>query len=480
MTQNVPIEKQLLEFLQGVIDREKIDLIVCCERKATAILRALIKEIAPPNLSWEWHKIVSTNSMFQFDWFSFVGKKVLLFDEMVHHGNTLKLHKNELMDYLPKGVDVITAGFAVWNRCEHPPDFSYYRSIDLEAYEEIREDIVCMLQQNGSLLLDTEHIELRARIYCGVREFYNELAMSTNPGQTTSFISNCGVSNLTINDPDILDDSLKRLLPPRSKTEGVVRKCRVLERSHDTFSIVPIFYPNIPKDIPKEWIDTLPEFADSRNRIDANSKELFYIAGLLASIELLRGVVASLSYLIRENKITLEVPKENFDHLKAMFPKINTSALWEYVRNIVFESKLMKPRRRRGSVECRFVENNRLLNLCYRVITSLIEYYDNRDSSLEPSPSGRSWREMLSITREVNQDLDPNPLELTVVPDRLIDAGLLRTQVEEGKNKKGEVWSLRTFIPDEEAVSAKLRRTIMVMGTRWLPKPPIQSQMPEK
>jgi hypothetical protein len=244
----------------------------------------------------------------------------------------------------------------------------------------------------------------------------------------------------------------------------------VLERTHDTFSIVPIFYPNIPRDIPEEWIRALPEFADSGKLIGANSKELFYIAGLLASIELLRGIVASLSDLSRENRITLEVPKENFDHLKSMFPKINTYALWEYVRDIVFESKLMKPSRRRGSVECRFVENDRLLNLCYRVITSLIEYYDNRDTTLEP-PSGRSWREMLQITKEVNQDLEPNPLELTVVPDRLIDAGLLRTQVEEGKNKKGEAWSIRTFVPDEEAVSAKLRRTMMVMGTHWLPRP---------
>lgn len=464
-----PIERLLLVFLEEVLNREKIDLIVCCERKATAILRILVQEISPPRLQLDWHKILSTSAISQYDWSSFQGKRILLFDEMVHHGRNLEKQERELREYAPEHIEIITGAFAVWDRCDYEPKLSYYKALDSEICEEVREEIISMLQRYGSVLLDTEHIELTVRLQCGVRDFYNDLARSTSDGKTFSFLSGAGRTNLTIHDPDIVSEAdLKRCLIPGSNTKGSVSKCRVLERDHELFSIIPIYYPNTRCVSNDEWLNNLPSFVDRDKLKNAKPKEFFYLSGLLASIELLKGVVSSLSDLRRKQRVILETPKEHFRHLHAVFPNVNVDGLWEYVRQLVGESRRIKPRRSRGSVQARNVPAARLQNLSFRTISRLLGEADDYDPR-STLPKGKSWYELLCIAQESNQDMEPDPNELTVVPDRLIDGGLLVTNVEEVRTSKGEVWAIRTFEPAGEIVSDKLRRQIMVRGTSWLP-----------
>jgi hypothetical protein len=347
-----------------------------------------------PPFVWDWAKTISTTALSQFDWSTFDGRKVLLFDELVHHGKTLKKYVDLLRNYVPNHMEIVTAGFAVWEQCTYRPQFSFYNSVDSETYENIRENIVFMLQKYGSLLLDTEHIELSVRIQCGVGEFYSELAKATESHRAFSFISGAGRTNLTLEQPDIIFDSIiNKYLTPGSNLHGTVCKVRVLERTHEVFSILPILYPNVKGLAPIFWWENLPSFCNQYPKNERPNKEVFYIIGLLCSIELLRGVVAALSDFIHKGKIVLEVPQETFKHLCTMFPRIDTEKLREYVFGIVADSKKLRAKRKRIKIEN--VPNDKLLVLSERVMYRLVEEYDNCLSS--SLPKGESWNELIQI-----------------------------------------------------------------------------------
>jgi hypothetical protein len=370
------IEDTLCDFLANLLKREQIDLVVCAERKATAILRALIEAIQ--TLSWDWSRVLSTAVMHQFDWGSFEGKRVLLFDELVHHGKTLDRYKSELCRLVPSGVEVLTAGYAVWDCCQLRPDFYYYGSVDSGTYEQMRDELVLMLQQHGSLLLDTEHIELSVRLHCGVREFYDTLARAAENGNSYSFISGAGRTNITVERPDIAsEEGLARCLIPGSNIKQTVCKVRVLERNHERFSVLPILYPNTRCLPTAEWLRSLPDFVDRGHLASAPKdenlhKELFYLVGLLGSAELLRSVAAVLGELVREQKIILEVPKENFLHLRAMFPRLKILGFWEHVQNLVDESKRARPARGKQSAKAGHLPESVLFKLTGRVLARLV------------------------------------------------------------------------------------------------------------
>lgn len=469
LNRELPVDRRLLGFINEIVVREEVDLIVCSERKGTAVLRALIQEIHPPRFEWSWKKVVSTAAIEEFDWSSFEGKRVLIFDELVHHGHSLERAKRKLSRYLKQGIEVKTAGFAVWDRCVHHPDFSYYSSVGLEQYVEIRNEIITMLQRYGSLLLDTEHLEITARIECGLKEFYHELARASEDGNTLSFLSASERLNLTIWKPDIIEpDELKKWLTPGSNTTGVVAKCRVLERDHNHFSIMPILYPNTRCVLDDDWISRLPTFINRESVIGARPTYLFYVVGLLASIEVLKGIVSALGDLIRAQKIVLEVPRDDFSHLRAMFPVIDTDLLWEYVKNVVAESKLHKAERSGRTIGVTNVPQKALLNMSYFLITHLVEQVD-RQGTDDEGTLGVSWSDLDRIATSGEQLIEANHKAWCVVPDRLIDSGLMHTDVKEVTSSNGERWAIRTFRPDSEVVAEKLRRHMSVRGNKWLP-----------
>jgi hypothetical protein len=456
----ISIERELYLFLSGLLERLRPDLLVCAERKATAIMRALIERVAEPRIAWDWHNVLSTSAIDHFNWSAFTGRRVLLFDELVHHGVTLKKHADALASVVPAGTEIVTAGYAVWDRCEHPPHYAYHGAVDADTYESIRDDMVSMLQEHGSLLLDTEHVELSIRLQCGIRDFYDELARAAAGGNAYSFISGAARTNLTIDHPDLLSESaITRYLIPGSNTEGSVCKIRVLEKTHEQFSLLPIFYPNTRCVPVKEWIDALPGFVEKDHLEKATPSEYFYIVGLLGAIELLRGVVAALSDLTREQKIILEVPRSNFRHLKVMFPRVNVDELHEYVSGIVNESERLRPKRGRQSV--RNLGEEQLFELSRRVIYKLV-----REAGT--SHQGKSWKQMMQLTAVENQKVGLDPRALTVVTDRLIDSGLVVTGTRSTRNMEGEHLIVRTFAPEGEVMSAKIRQQLMVRGSQCL------------
>ncbi len=465
-----PIERQLLEFLATVVERSRADVIVCGERKGTAVLRALIQEIEPPRLNWRWDKIVSSSILEQYDWSKVAGGRVLIFDELVHHGRTLRTTEERVARVASPDTRIVTAGFAVWERCVTRPDYSYFAALDLERYEVVRGLIVEFLQEHGSLLLDTEHIELTVRVDCDVAEFYRHVARAAPPGHAHSFVSGSRRLNLTVQSPDIEHpDLLQRWLTKGSSVEHVANKARILERDHSTFSVMPIFYPNTRCVVDDEWLGGLPEFVCKDSLDRQNAKQIFYLVGLLASIESLRGVVTALGDLVRAGKIVIEVPPDTFSHLSAMFPRIDAEALWRYTRDVVADAKTKRPRRSARADAVHHIPEAALVNLSYRVITRLLAEMD-RDAEMDGLLEGRSWQQLAEISEKAAAELKIDAATMTAVPDRLIDSGIMTTNVEEVEGSDGSTWAVRTFAPAGEIVSEKLRRQLGVRGTEWLPR----------
>ena len=459
----IRVEEELRDFLSSVIKREAIDLIVCSERKATAIMRALIEEMDRP-LSWTWERVVSSLSIDQFDWASFAGNRILLFDELVHHGKNLKKHKVNLDNILKKAnrddIQIKTAAFLVWEECTFRPDCAYFASVDTDTYQRKREEIVVMLQEYGSLLLDTEHIELSVRLQCGLRDFYDTLARDSQHKNTYSFISGVRRMNLTIGNPDIInDDIMKKLLLPGTNINDVVCKVRVVEKTHEKFSILPILYPNTLCEFDENW--DLPDFIDRDYLRNASCKVLFYHVSLLAGIEVLRGVVSVLSELTRDGRVVLETPEGKLDHLLSLFPRINIDLLRKYVSNVVSDAQRVKPQRSRQAAKALAVDEGKLFLLCGRVMNRLVLGYDD-------FPYGVSWKRLMQITSEENERIGLDPREFTVVADRLIDNSLLVTGIKELDSRTGHRYVIRTFSAEGEVVSDRIRQQMMVRDPECL------------
>ena len=461
----IGIERELCFFIGNLLERGEIDLIVCSERKATAIMRALIEDIDRP-LLWKWERVLSSLAIDQFDWASFAGNKVLMFDELVHHGTTLNDHRANLEDAIKKAhrddIQIRTASFAVWEGCTSRPDYAYFSSVDAATYERRREEIVIMLQEYGSLLLDTEHIELSVRLQCGMRDFYDTLARASEHGNTYSFVSGAQRMNLTIGNPDIVDDeAMRKRLLPGTNMNDVVSKVRVVEKTHDKFSILPILYPNTLCEFDENWARNLPDFVDSSYLRSAPCHVLFYHVSLLAAIELLRGVVSVLSDLTRDERAVLEMPKEKFEHLRSLFPRVNIERLWKYVSDVVSDAQRVRPQRGRQSAKALPVDDKKLWLLCGHVMNRLVSGYDD-------FPDGVSWKRLMQIAGEENERIGLDPEGLTVVADRLIDNSLLVTGIKELTSRTGHQYVVRTFSAEGEVVSDRIRQQMMVRNPECL------------
>lgn len=236
---------------------------------------------------------------------------------------------------------------------------------------------------------------------------------------------------------------------------------RVVEKTHEKFSILPILYPNALCEFDDNWASNLPDFMDSSYLRSAPCHVLFHHVSLLAAIELLRGVVSVLSELTRYQRAVLEVPKEKFEHLRSLFPRINIERLWKYVSDVVSDAQRVRPRRGKQSARALPVDEKKLLVLCGHVLNRLVLGYDD-------FPDGVSWKRLMQIAREENERIGLDPRELTVVVDRLIDNSLLVTGIKELTSDIGHQYVIRTFSAEGEVVSDRIRQQMMVRNPECL------------
>lgn len=459
------IEQQLLIFLNDIVKEEKIDFIVPAERKGTAVLRALIQEIDEPRLEWSWGKVLSSAALDYAGITDLSGKRILLFDEMALHGETLSKAKSTLEKKNPAAI--ITAGFAVYEKCKTLPDKWFYGSLDANAYETLRDDIVGMLQRYGSLLLDTEHLELTVKVKCGLNEFFEAIAQSSSDG-TYSFSSGADRLNLTVTRPTILNqESLISCLPSNYSLDGVVQKCRILERPHPgEFSILPIYYPNISCKEDVEWLRRIPPFLQPDLLSDAPYKQLFYVVGLLAATEVLRGIIASLSDLKRAGKIILEVPLENFSHLVVMFPTLDVEKFRAYILDMIAHPMSLRKPKTPPMLQVESLKEKTTVDISRKIITGVMSLVDERAVARDVMddlglPLGVTCKEIIALAEN---ELGIDPGHASAAMDALIDAGILVTRVEEVRGSDQTPWLVRSFMPDGEIVSSRIRRLASVRG----------------
>jgi hypothetical protein len=460
------LERKLLNFLQEILEKERIDFIIPVERKGTAVLRVLMEEIEGQKLRWSWDDVLSSTALdFTLD-NRLKDKRLLLFDEMVHHGKSLKETKEKVEQENP--ASILTAAFAVHEKCQTLPNKWFYGFLDSTAYETFREDVVQMLQRYGSLLLDTEHPELKVKVKCSLDEFFSTLAKAGEPNTSFSFSSGTERINFTATKPLPLDaKSFPNSLPRNSITWGVVRKFRVLEgTSHDEFSILPIYYPCIPSQRDDEWIKTIPNFLNNKMLEAADGKQLFYVVGLVAAIKILPVIAAVLYDLRSTGKIILETPKDNLRHLAVMFPTLNVTELRDSITEIVTHPPKLEPVSRRGENKVKHLDEETTIETARKIISCLMSQVDERrtDEFLEEGPRypiGITWKEIMDLAHTQFM-IDPSIASVTV--DALIDAGILVTRVEEIPGPDGSPWLVRTFLPDGEIVSSRIRRLASVRG----------------
>ena len=238
------IKCHLRTFLSDQIESFRPDLIVVHERKGTAIVRALIESASSP-LPWEWERVVSSTALDQVRPETLAKKRILVFDDMIKTGR----HIAEVLESLATTLagaecDVRVAIFAMHEEavlasCMAGLEIShawFYRSLCDRAYQRLRADVIRMLQEAGSLMLDTEHIEVRLTLNASFTKLVDALRRRAN---VTVFKSLGQRTNLTV---CYGEDQAHELDPSRfpcgvSFTD-IVKKCRVVQRDGNEFAII--------------------------------------------------------------------------------------------------------------------------------------------------------------------------------------------------------------------------------------------------
>lgn len=482
----VPIEKELLTFLSDLIKKFKPELIIVVERKGTAILRAL-KELGDKPLDWPWDKVISSHVLGRASDDFFIGKRILIFDDMVRTGFHLEsvieeLKQRPFWDSIEDKV--FTATFAIHESLQNDgsiryPDAWFYRNLNSNGYNQLRNEIVNMLQRVGSLMLDTEHIEVRIQVKCDVRTFFETLSRKA---QVISFHSSNDRLNATVyypNDPLYLLP--QTLLPQDSNENDIVKKCRVIRRSGTEFAFIPLCYPSIAVEN-SLWPSNV-KFQDILGPLRSESQAgRFYDVALLAAVEVLKWILTDLFTLSPEcyqlilpafpSKTKASGGRDEYtlSHLRVMYPSLNIEKLTEYIHIKAEEAreKATKLRSRKLSYGCLepFPDEQLrdwAINLCQLVRQEL----DEREASTfligtnkRCHPCGLTAKEIFAIGKKINIPEHA----ISVLFDLLIDNAYLVTHVEIQKDGDHKERIVRTFEPDGEVVSERIRKYTLMWG----------------
>lgn len=484
---DVPIEQELLTFLCEQIKKFSPDRIIVVERKGTAILRAL-KDLDNHSLDWPWEKVISSAVIEQAPDHFFKDCRILIFDDMLRTGwhiwNELigKLKKRKFWNSI-KGK-IFIASFAIHSQYKEVanegfPHAWFYRNLDSKGYNYLRNRIVSMLQKAGSLMLDTEHIEVRVQVKCDVRTFFETLARKA---KMINFHSSGNRLNATIYYSDDPLYSLPHdILPPDSKTERIVKKCRIIRRKGNEFAIIPLCYPSTPATLDSSW----PPSEKQKEILCSPDLETpegrFYDVALLSAVEVLKWVLTDLFTLAPE-KYRLELPSPScaeepmkgdsytLSHLKVMYPSLNIEKLTKYIHMKADEArtKAVKLRSRKLSREnIEPLTDEQLkgwaIRLCELIRNALdekiaIDFLEGMSD--KPHPYGMTAEEIFRLGKSMGL-----PDQVTsILFDILIDNAYLVTHVQILQDDKGVTRAVRTFEPDGEVVSDRIRKYSLMWG----------------
>ena len=490
----IPIEHQLYDFINSEIEIFKPELIILVERKATATLR-LIKSSEKFQLDkrWNWGNMISSSAIEQMPSEFFLNKRILVFDDMMMAGR----HIQELFNLLLKitnrklntnllrvavfGIHKKSSGlkhYKEWNITL--PNSWYYRDLQQDNYENIRGNIVRMLQNSGSLLLDTEHIEIRIKFDGHLNKLIN--ALNRN-GHTVVFNSSKWQNITVYYEPEkIVFD--QNMFPRGTYFKNIVQKCRVVRRSINEFALIPICFPSVPSnyEIINEWKNNSHIVSKLfKPESNFNNASVFYAVGLIAALEVLKQTIKDLS-ASSFKEATISLPKsseEDFltdgytlNHLNVMYPNINLEGLNDYITDVFNTSWKNGNRVKNAPHKYNITKETddeeltkasiKLLQAIRRKIdNALYEIFEFEDEY--PHPFGLTASEIFDIGRALGIKDEE---KISAAFDILIDNAFLVTHVQEKELliDSEEKFYVRTFEPDGEVISNKIRRFTSQFG----------------
>ncbi len=479
--------RELRGFLQREIDHWDPDFVVVYERKGTAIFRCLIESKRNP-LRWPWNKVVSSSALKELPAEVLRNSRLLVFDDMVRTGKHLKRVARLLLD---NGADsalqnVRFVAFAAHEdaSCQNISgrslDAWFYRALTSQSYAQVRERIVRLLQTEGSLMLDTEHLEVRITLKHGFNRLMNALRRKATP---IEFRSGGDRTNITIYYGDNPSHCLPEdWFPIGTGFSDIVKKSRMVQRDDpDEFAIIPICLPAVP--IGGPWPDRTEDVKILGNIISRETPNpaRFYAAALLGSLQSLEWILKDL-YVADPGGFGIRYPcysndftgknSYSLNHLRVMYPTLNVDALVERIIRVGKEAERFghKCAQKQARVDSpKAVISNAELHEKAMQLLQVIRYtLDQRRAEMSvqdidplvPNPGLRA-KEVFDLAKRLDwgsrNQQEWLPAAISTLFDILIDDAKLVTRVEYFPDEAGRLRWTRTFKPDGEVVSELVR-----------------------
>jgi len=455
------IGRQIERFLQVTFQKTQPAWIVTVERKGTALLRTFVNSPSGRTHEWPgWARVLSSHALNTQGIGELLREKgnILLLDDGAYGGRRIS---STLRLLVAKGVPperIKTAAFSVYEGCPSRPDFCWFGRLGADRYRAVRTTVVTHFQQQGSLLLNTEHIEVPVEIRCGRLEFFDALCRA---GIGVEHVSGGGRLNLTIYNPFLVDKArfLDRL-PTGTTIRNVVRKLRVVERAKNQFVIIPIFYPSTPADCST---DSLSRIDDCLRTLAADAETNFHLVGVFAAMNLFQSAFACLRDLVMEGRVRVRVPgpedpDDPISHMKALFPGLDIERMRHTVKCYIEAGRkrklarkhLREPRRIEAVDGTRYADElTRLHWLTLREILRL-------STDAPVGPRGATLGELLRIVRDHDELLVGEAL-LSAAHDQAIDAANVVTDDAVMPFSDARRRNVRVFRLDGEMVTSDAR-----------------------
>ena len=348
MKKKLDILEDIALWLADGLASGHIGVIVTVERKATAVLRALIEMCGQRGLDWPWSKVVSSDAIPCLAPGFWRGKRILVFNELMHTGASTDGVMTELLDGGAKAKDICTGAYGVHvdmedgDAAKKLPDYYRYRCLDESSYSALLDSIVEMLHSSGGLMLDTEHLELPVALHCSTNDFFRAFNLCGESIRFNAYDAQWA-DCLTVTEPVLLDlDGIRGKLPSgvelTTASSETICKLRVVPRGYGRFAIVPIWYPTVPLDSLLSWSerDSVPEFVcgalgSYKGPDEGRTRLAFSLTTIVAGMELLKSVAAAL-YELGKDAVDIGFPPRNevpphIGHLSAVYPTVSTSSL---------------------------------------------------------------------------------------------------------------------------------------------------------
>lgn len=484
-------ERRLLSWLSGLLDRERFDKVICVERKATAILRALLDLSDNFDVEWDWSQVLSSDAL-QFLPDGYLNdQRVLVFNEMVHRGRSTSETVKAVHLNSPNVQQIETAAFIVHEEFDTNgawrTDYAVHRSASKEFYTFIRQQMIEMLKNKGALMLDTEHLETTFKIALPFRQLVDALCAFGKPivYQSDALDAFPGV---TVREPVVENiERLCALMPPNTNLElSTPKKIRLVRRGPNEFVFIPIWYPQIRVDGVNTYLSSgcFPRYMEAALEVCPSEKKhllVFHLSSLIAGLELIRSIWAGLAPLvghgIQPDFVGSKGLGSSLGHVRALYPFLDfdelertlDSAISTYrdagIVKRIHSATGWKQRLKKGLTKVTSIDADTVQEECIKILISIIDSRDKfilEEEAWFSEDQGRRYAaELVRFTWsefwETGERLGIDAPIRSILMDRAIDNAILKTSdslIELENNR----FIVRAYEPDSEYALHVLRR----------------------